>query len=226
MPASAQTQIVTATPGYINLGMTTSIAVTAPAAGTYTAVVVKPDGSSSSLPYAFTAGGKTQASVFGNATSGFGTLVNQVGTYNVFVEQGSAVMGTTSFYATNKIVITMDMVTGGTCYFINSDARGYKFIPRFYASYASTGALLSNLTPGVKIDVHSTRRQDGLDRYVGHRRAPLQGSRPAGLELYLHRTLEPHRYGPGLLRERRYVHLRRDPVHDNGCHTLDEHPDD
>ncbi len=151
VPASAQTQIVTATPGYINLGMTTSIAVTAPAAGTYTAVVIKPDGSSSSLPYTFTAGGKTQASVFGNATSGFGTLVNQVGTYNVFVEQGSAVMGTTSFYATNKIVITMDMVTGGTCYFINSDARGYKFIPRFYASYASTGALLNNLTPGVKI---------------------------------------------------------------------------
>ena len=46
--ASAATQYVTATPGYVNLGMTTSITVTSPSAGTFTVVVAKPDGSQAS----------------------------------------------------------------------------------------------------------------------------------------------------------------------------------
>jgi len=135
--ASAQPQVVAAAPGNINLGLTTSITVTAPTAGSYTVLVDRPSGASTSLPFVATAAGQTQTSVFGNATSGFDAIVNQVGTYTVSLEQGTTVVGTSSFYATNKLFITMDMVTGGTCYFINSDARGYKFIPRFYVYYAS-----------------------------------------------------------------------------------------
>ena len=138
---SAQTQIVTATPGSVNFGLTTTISVTAPASGSYTVEVVSPTGTTTSQALTFTSTGQVQTLVFGNATVGFNTVVNKVGTYNVFVLQGTTVVGTTSFYATNKLFITMDMVTGGTCYFINSDARGYKFIPRFYVYYASNPTL-------------------------------------------------------------------------------------
>ncbi len=149
---SAQTQIVTATPGFINLGMTTTIVVTAPAAGSYTIVVQKPSGAESSLPFTAAAAGQSSTGVFGNAASGFGAVVNQNGTYNVYVSQGGQVVGSTSFYATNRLVVTMDMVTGGTCAFIPGAARGYKLIPRFYASYASNGVFLNVNTTGISIN--------------------------------------------------------------------------
>lgn len=151
MPALGQTQVVTATPGTINLGFTTSIAVTAPAAGTYTVVVQKPNGATTSMNYVFTAAGQTENETFGSATLGFTTVVNAVGTYNVFVEQGSTVVGTTSFYVTNRLVISMDMVTGGTCAFINGEARGYKFFPRFYVTYASDNSPITNNVTGIYV---------------------------------------------------------------------------
>ncbi|MGH9920803.1 MAG: hypothetical protein ACRD6W_18285, partial [Nitrososphaerales archaeon] len=80
-------------------------------------------------------------------------VVNQVGTYNVFVEQGSQVVGTTTFYATNKLVVTMDMVNGGECTYIGSATRGEKMFPRFYVSYASNGVHLTNDTPGISVNV-------------------------------------------------------------------------
>jgi len=123
------------------LGLTTSISVVAPAARSYTVVVVSPSGVTYSLPVTFSAPGQTQTDVFGNATSGFNVAVKEVGTYNVFLEQGSTVVGTSSFYSTNKLFITMDMVTGGTCYFINNEPRGWKWIPRFYVYYASNPTL-------------------------------------------------------------------------------------
>lgn len=150
--AQAQTQIVTASPGYINLGMATSISVTAPAAGQYTVVVVKPNGASSSLPFTFTSAGQTQNATFGDATAGFGAAVTSVGTYNVFVEQGSQVLGTTSFYATNKLVVTMTMVNGGECTYVGGVTRGEKIFPRFSISYASNGQLLSNDTAGIQVN--------------------------------------------------------------------------
>jgi hypothetical protein len=146
VPAHAQTQIVTATPGYINLGMTTSIAVTAPAAGAYTVAVVNPGGESTTLPLTFSAAGATQNATFGVAGSGFGAVVSAVGTYNVFVEQNGQVVGTTSFYATNKLIITSDAVVGGTCSYVPGVVRGEKLIPRFYVRYASNGALVTNST--------------------------------------------------------------------------------
>jgi hypothetical protein len=146
VPAHAQTQIVTATPGYINLGMTTAISVTAPSAGAYTVAVVNPSGKSTTLPFTFTAAGATQNATFGVAGSGFGGVVNAVGTYNVFVEQAGQVVGSTSFYATNKLVITSNVVVGGTCSYVPGVARGEKLIPRFYVSYASNGAPVTNAT--------------------------------------------------------------------------------
>ncbi|HUI86806.1 MAG TPA: hypothetical protein VLY21_06600 [Nitrososphaerales archaeon] len=152
LTASAQTQIVGATPGYVNLGMTTSVAVTAPASGSYTVVVQKPSGAESSADLTFTAGGQTQNVTYGNATTGFQSVIDQVGTYNVFVEQGSQVVGSTSFYATNRLIITMDMVTAGTCIFVQGISRGEQFIPRFYAHYASNDAPLTASIKGASIN--------------------------------------------------------------------------
>lgn len=150
--ASAQTQYITATPGYINFGMTTSINVTAPAAGSYSIIVQKPSGSESSVPFTATAAGQLDAVVYGNATAGFGTVVNQVGTYNVFLTQGGQTVGSANFYATNKLVVTMDMVTGGTCSYVQGVLRGAKLIPRFYIHYASNGVALTNDTAGININ--------------------------------------------------------------------------
>jgi hypothetical protein len=128
--------------------MTTSVAVVAPAQGTYTVVVVAPSGSRTLLNYTFTAAGQTKNATYGSSSSGFKALVNQVGTYNVFVEQGTQVVSSTSFYATNKLVVSMDMVTGGTCDYIAGQPRGEKFFPRFYITYASNGAPMTNNTKG------------------------------------------------------------------------------
>jgi len=149
--ASAQTQVITATPGYVNLGMTTTIAVTAPGSGSYTIVVQKPSGAESSLPFNPTAAGQTTTAVFGNA-SGFGGTVNLVGTYNVFLLQGTAVVGSTSFYATNKLVISFLMVTGGTCDYVSGIARGLRIFAHIFVVYASNGATWNNNTAGWSVN--------------------------------------------------------------------------
>ncbi len=150
--ASAQTQYVVASPGYINLGMTTSINATGPAPGTYTVVVENPGGSKASLDYTFSSAGAVLSATYGNSSLGFDSLVNQVGIYNVFLEQGSTLVSSTSFYATNHLVVTMDMVVAGTCVFVQGITRGQQLIPRFYAHYASNGAPLTNSIKGASIN--------------------------------------------------------------------------
>jgi hypothetical protein len=150
--------------------MTTSIQVTAPAVGAYTVIVQKPNGTEASLNFAFTALGQTQNATFGITASGFKDLVNQVGTYNVFVRQGTQLISSTSFYATNKLVITMDMVTGGTCAFVSGITRGEKFIPRFYVSYASNNVALTNNTKGIYITFtqpDGTKANASWDAFAG-----------------------------------------------------------
>jgi hypothetical protein len=144
--ASAQTQPVTAQPGYINLGMTTSIAVTAPGAGTYTAVVQTPNGSEAQTNFVFAAAGQAQNATFGSAKVGFKHLVDQAGAYNVFLESGGQVVASTSFYATNKLVINLEMVQAGTCVYVQTTVRGVKFVPIFLVTYASTGGPMENAT--------------------------------------------------------------------------------
>jgi len=149
--AHAQTQTIAATPGVVNLGMTSTIVVTAPAEGTYAVVVVKPSGTRLLLNYTFTAPGQAQNATFGDAASGFKATIDQVGTYNVFLEQGSMLVGSTSLYATSKLNLSMDMVTGGTCTYISGATRGTKMLPRFYVTYASNGAPITNVTKGIYV---------------------------------------------------------------------------
>jgi hypothetical protein len=148
---AAQTQYISATPGYINLGMNTTISVTGPAAGSYSLIVLKPSGAKLQLNESFTSAGQVQTAVFGNSTSGFMSLADQVGTYNVFLEQGTTVVSSTSFYATNKLVVNMDMVNGGTCIYVAGVTRGVKMFPRFYLTYASTGGKITNSDKGISV---------------------------------------------------------------------------
>ncbi len=148
LPASgafAQTQAVTASPGYLNLGMNTTITFTAPSVGTYSVAVRKPAGELFSLNMTFATAGALQNATFGNSTAGFMSTVNEVGTYNVFVEQGGQVLYSTSFYATNQMVIKMDMVNSGLCYYIQDASRGSVIFPRFFVYYLSNGASVTNL---------------------------------------------------------------------------------
>jgi hypothetical protein len=156
LTASAQTQIVNATPGYINLGTTTSVVVTAPTSGAYSVVVQKPSGAAFTASLTFATAGQSQNVTFGNATSGFKALVDQVGTYNVFVENSSSrVVSSTSFYATDKLLITMEMVTGGTCDYVSGVTRGAKLFPHTYITYASNGAPWTNAAKGFSVEILS-----------------------------------------------------------------------
>jgi hypothetical protein len=148
--AAAQTQLVSVSPGYINLGMITNVSVMTQTSGSYTLVVQKPAGVEAQLPLTLTAG-QVDTLAYGNASSGFEALVDQVGTYNVFLEQSGTVISSTSFYATNKLDVSMDMVAGGTCSYIAGADRGQKLIPRFYISYASTGGKITNSDTGISV---------------------------------------------------------------------------
>lgn len=150
-PASAQTQYVSATPGYINLGMSTFVVATAPAAGSYSVVVQQPNGTESSVSFAPTAAGQLLNVTYGNSSLGFKEPVNQVGTYNVFLVQGGVAVSSTSFYATNKLTVSMDMVNGGLCAYIAGAERGTKMFPRFYINFASNGAPVTNTDPGALV---------------------------------------------------------------------------
>jgi hypothetical protein len=148
---SAQAQYVEVTPGYINLGMVTSVLVTAPAAGSYAVIVQQPNGTKASLSFAPTSAGQLLNATYGNSTLGFKGVVNQVGTYQVFLEQGSNVISSASFYATNKLLIELEMVTGGTCDFVSGIARGQTMFPHTFVTYASNGAPWTNTEKGASI---------------------------------------------------------------------------
>ena len=148
---SSQTQYVTASPGSINLGMNTTISVTAPSSGTYSLVVQAPNGAKFTLSETFASSGQSKNVTFGDTTSGFNTAVDQVGTYNVFLQNGSTVVSATSFYATDKLLISMGLVQGGPCNLISEGTRGTEFLPRINYTYASTGAQVTNSDSGVSV---------------------------------------------------------------------------
>jgi hypothetical protein len=165
--ASAQTQMVTAQPGYINLGMNTTIAVTAPSAGTYTVVVEAPNGATSQTSYVFAAAGQTQNATFGNDAIGFKSAVDQAGTYNVFVESGGQTVASTSFYATNKLVIDLEMVQAGTCVYVQTTIRGVKFVPIFLVTYASNGAPMEDASSKASVTFTNPDHTLGVASYQG-----------------------------------------------------------
>ena len=165
--ASAQTQLVTAQPGYINLGMTTSIGVTAPSAGTYTVVVEAPSGAEAQSNFVFTAAGQSENSTFGSATAGFKSVVNQAGTYNVFVESAGQVVASTSFYATDRLNINLEMVQAGTCVYVQTTVRGVKFVPIFNVTYASNGAAIGNVSSKASVTFTNPDHTVGVASYQG-----------------------------------------------------------
>ncbi len=165
--ASAQTQLVTAQPGYINLGMTTSIAVTAPGAGTYAVVVEAPNRAEAQTNLVFTSAGQTQNSTFGIATAGFKSVVDQAGTYNVFVESAGQVVASTSFYATNKLNIDLEMVQAGTCVYVQTTVRGVKFVPIFNVTYASNGAVMENVSSKASVTFTNPDHTVGVASHQG-----------------------------------------------------------
>ena len=133
------------------MGLSTNITVTSPAAGSYNVVVQEPSGVELTLTDTFTATGQVQTAAFGLASSGFKSLVNQVGTYNVFLEQGTTVVSSTSFYATNKLIVAMTLVNGGSCAYVAGVTRGVKMFPRFLITYASTGGQVTNNDKGISV---------------------------------------------------------------------------
>ena len=159
-PVSSQTQYVQATPGFINLGMNTTVTLTAPAAGTYTIKVQEPSGAETALNFTLSGTGQKMNATFGSPSTGFDTVVNQVGTYNVFLLHGNSVVATTSFYTTNQLIVTMDMVQAGICTFTQEVTRGEQFIPRFYVHYASNDAPMTNDTKGASINFTTPNGQE------------------------------------------------------------------
>jgi len=167
--ASAQTQLVTAQPGYINLGMTTSITVTAPGAGAFAVVVESPSGAEAQTDMVFSAAGQTQNSTYGDAAAGFKAVVDQVGTYNVFVESAGQAVASTSFYATNRLEINMDVVQAGTCVFVQTTVRGVKFVPIFNVTYASNGAPMENASSKASVTFTNPDHTVGVASYQSGR---------------------------------------------------------
>ena len=203
--------------------MTTTIAVTAPAAGTYNVVVQKPSGAETTIPFTSTSAGQVQTNVYGNVTVGFGTLVNLVGTYNVYVTQGGQTVATTSFYATNKLTVSMDMVNGGVCTYIGGAARGIKMFPRFYIYYASNGVALTNLTPGIQVN------------FTLPTGAIAAASWDKGVHLYVGKLLMTWNYttlgtwSPTATISRRrgehgYLHIQRNPLQPHDLDARDDRP--
>jgi len=145
---SAQTpQYILATPNYINLGMNTTISATAPAAGTYTVVVQAPDGVTqytTTDTFAPANLAVAQTTLLGNATVGFKAVVTQAGTWDVFLEQGTTVVSSTTFLATSKLNIAFDMIVAGGCMFVPGGARGTEMLGQFHVTYASNGLTAEN----------------------------------------------------------------------------------
>jgi hypothetical protein len=147
---AAQKQFVTATPGYVNLGMNSTIEVTG-LTGNYNIIVQNPTGGKFEL--ADNTAGQSWNATFGSARSDFDGVVNETGTYNVFVEESnsSTVISSSSFYATNKLLVSMTVVNSGTCIYVQGVDRGVKIFPRYFVSYASNGAQVTNSDKGISV---------------------------------------------------------------------------
>ncbi len=147
---SAQTpQYVVATPNYINLGMNTTITVTAPGSGTYSVVVQAPSGAEYPFPFNFGAAGQVESAIFGNATVAWKAVATQVGTYDIFLEQGAAVVSSTTFLVTNKINISFGMIYAGLCTVNTGGTRGDEMLAQFHITYVSNGAVVENASTWV-----------------------------------------------------------------------------
>jgi len=146
--ASAQTpQYITIAPNYINLGMNTTITVTAPGSGAYNLEVIAPSGTQYSAVLNFNSAGQVFAEIFGNTTVGFGQLVSQAGSYTVELLQGGVagtVVSSNTFLATSQLKFSFDMLMAGACTFVPGGSRGQEMLAQFHITYASNGMPILN----------------------------------------------------------------------------------
>ncbi len=147
-----------ATPGYVNLNMTTAIAVTlgtsrGPGLDNYLATVEKPDGSTSTAWYNFTELG-TLSRVYGDAGADFAAVIDQPGVSDLALDyfDGTAFTraGSAQIQATDQLIITVEGATASneytdehTCPISQEFQRGGEIIARAYVRYASTGEFVN-----------------------------------------------------------------------------------
>ena len=143
-----------ATPGYVNLNMTTGIAVTlgtsrGPGLDNYLVTVTKSDGSSTAAWYNFTAVG-TISRVYGDAGTDFATRIDRPGLYDLRLDYYDGASFTraasTQMQATDELLVTLEAATASNeytdvhnCPIAQEFQRGGEIIARAYVRYASTG---------------------------------------------------------------------------------------
>jgi len=162
-PASAEITdshvlVFEATPAYVNINFTTSISVTIGSSygagvDNYTVTATKPSGSASTVWYNFTAVGPVSAE-YGNATGGFMTTVDEVGSYSLRLDyfNGTAFLpaGYATLLVTDQLIVVTEAATASNeytdvhnCPIAQEFQRGGEIIARAYVTYASNGQFVN-----------------------------------------------------------------------------------
>ncbi|MFA5895749.1 MAG: hypothetical protein WC985_02445 [Thermoplasmata archaeon] len=147
-----------ATPSYVNLNMTTSVAVTLGSVrggglDDYLVTVTKPGGSGASAWYNFTAVG-TISRQYGNAGADFATRIDEPGTYELRLDYFDGTSFTraasSQLLATDELIVTLEAATASNeytdvhnCPIAQEFQRGGEIIGRAYVRYASTGEFVN-----------------------------------------------------------------------------------
>ena len=147
-----------ADPAYVNINFTTSISVTigtsyGASSDNYTATVTKPSGSASTAWYNFSTLG-TLSVEYGNASGGFMTTVDEVGSYSLRLEYFNGTAFTPAAYATllvtDELIVVTEAATASNeytdvhnCPIAQEFQRGGEVIARAYVTYASNGQFVN-----------------------------------------------------------------------------------
>jgi hypothetical protein len=161
-----------ATPSYVNLNMTTSVAVTLGSVrggglDDYLVTVTKPGGSGASAWYNFTAVG-TISRQYGNAGADFATRIDEPGTYELRLDYFDGTSFTraasSQLLATDELIVTTEAATASNeftdvhnCPVAQEFQRGGEIIGRAYVRYASTGDFVNGTqTPSARGNITGT----------------------------------------------------------------------
>src|SRR3990172_2280878 len=172
-----------ATPSYVNLNMTTSVAVTLGSVrggglDDYLVTVTKPGGSGASAWYNFTAVG-TISRQYGDAGADFATWIDEPGTYELRLDyfDGAAftLAASSQLLATDELIVTTEAATASNeftdvhnCPIAQEFQRGGEIIARAYVTYASTGDFVNGVPAG-RGDYRSRVRDVRVDRGLRER---------------------------------------------------------
>jgi len=148
-----------ASPSYININFTTLISVTIGTSyglylDNYTVTVTKPSGSASTVWYNITAVGVPVPVEYGNASGGFMTTVDEVGSYSLRLDYFNGTAFLPAAYSTLLVTDRLIVVTEGAtasneytdvhnCPLAQEFQRGGEIIARVYVTYASNGEFVN-----------------------------------------------------------------------------------